>query len=171
MKNFAVPSGHEDSGRRAVLLRQGKAVVYPVSSCLGCKQSLKHQQGCFRGPLKSLPDCTDTTSSPLPAARAAPRPGEGSVSLQDGRGVPRDATAAPVEAAYSIASQGLGLLSHHPFPRFSPFTGGSIAEHRCKHQTPSRVPVPGVTSVVQPGVRVAKQPVSHRWVSMVMEQE
>lgn len=88
MKNFAVPSGHEDLGRRAVLLRPGKAVVYPVSSCLGCKQSLKHQQGRFRGPLKSLPDCTDATSSPLPTAGAAPRPGEGAVSTPDGRGVP-----------------------------------------------------------------------------------
>lgn len=63
---------------------------------------------------------------------------------------------------------GAGTALPPSLSSLQPLHGG---EHRCKHQTPSRVPVPGVSSVVQPGVRVAKQPVSHRWVSMAMEQE
>lgn len=63
---------------------------------------------------------------------------------------------------------GAGTALPPSLSSLQPLDGGG---HRCKHQTPSGVPVPGVSSVVQPGVRVAKQPVSHRWVSMVMEQE
>ena len=134
MENFALPSGHEDLGRRAVLLRPGKeeaeagegCSVYPVSSCLGCKQNLKHQQGCFRGLLKSLPDCIDATTSPLPPGRSCSQAWGGISATPRWMGHPwRDATAAPVEAAYSIASQGLGLLSNLPW--FSPFTVGEAS--------------------------------------------
>lgn len=133
MENFSVPSGCEDWGRRAVLLGPGKEAeggileYNPVSSCLGSKQNLKHGQGCLGaggGLLKSLP----ALMQPLPHCQGEEQlPGLAGISAAlRWMGHPwRDATVAPVEAAYSITSPGLGPLSHHPLPRFSPFTGGA----------------------------------------------
>lgn len=96
---------------------------------------------------------------------AAPRLGEGSVLLPDGWGIPGEMP----------PQHGWKLLT--PSPRRGWDSSPTIpfhhhrGEHRSKHQSPSRVPVPGVSSVVRLGVCVAKQPISHRWVSMVMEQE
>jgi len=99
---------------------------------------------------------------------AVPRPGEGSVLLPCGQGIPgevppqhqwRPVTPSPPQG-WDCSPAIAFLASAH-----------SRREHRCEHQVPSRVPVPEVSSMVQLGVHVAGQPVSHHWVSMVMEQE
>lgn len=133
---------------------------------LGCKQHLKHQQDHFRG---CLTHYWTALMQPPPHWRQE--------ELLTGLG--RNQGCSWVDGA-SLGRCHLNTSGSHflhclpgavlpPSPSsFQPLHGRSVS---ARTKAPPGSLYLGVSSVVQPGICVAKQPISRRWVSMVMEQK